>query len=129
MPKFGRKANRDFQKFAKKLGVKHNFGRKLVHTVEKIGSVVGRVADIAALANPELAPAAESVKMMSSQAGGLAQSGVALTGKRPDYEQIRGQIETVKQGAKNLKKAEDALQRKKPSPDVMEEEDSGVKFV
>jgi hypothetical protein len=122
MPSFGKKASRDFNRFAKKLGVKRNFGRKLVNTIEKVGSVVGRVADIAALVNPELAPAAMAVKGVSSQAGGLAQSGVALTGKRPDFEKIEGQIGAVKQSAKDLKQARDVLQKKKPA--VVEEEDS-----
>lgn len=125
MPPFGRKAARDFGKFAKKLGVKRNFGRKVVNTIEKIGSVVGRVADIAALANPELAPAAMGVKSISSQAGGLAQSGVALTGKRPDFEKIQGQIENVKAGAKEFKKGTDLLQKKKPA---IVAEENGVQF-
>jgi hypothetical protein len=112
---FGKKVSRDFNRFAKKLGVKHNFGRKLVNTIEKVGSVVGRVADIAAIANPELAGGAMAVKGISSQAGGLAQSGVALTGKRPDFEKIQGQVDAVKQGAKDLKVARDALQKKKPT--------------
>jgi hypothetical protein len=126
MPKFGRKANRDFQRFAKKLGVKRDFGKKLVSGIEKAGSVVGRAAEIAALANPELAPAAMAVKGISSQAGGLARSGVALTGKRPNLEQIGQQIESVKQSAKDLKVARDALQKKKPAPE--EGEDSGIQF-
>ncbi len=125
MAKFGRKANRDFQKFAKKLGVKHDFGKKLVSGIEKAGSVVSRVADVAALVNPELAPAAMAIKGISSQAGGLARSGVALTGKRPDLEKIGEQIATVKAGAKDLKQARDVLQKKKPAPD----EDSGVQFM
>lgn len=123
MPSFGKKASKDFGRFAKKLGVKRNFGRKLVGTIEKVGSVVGRVADIAALANPELAPAAAAVKGISSQAGGLAQSGVALTGKRPDFGKIEEQIGAVKAGAKELKAARDVLQKKKPAS-----EDSGVQF-
>lgn len=122
---FGKKVSRDFGRFAKKLGVKKNFGRKLVNTIEKVGSVVGRVADIAALANPELAPVAGAVRGISSQAGGLARSGVALTGKRPDFEKIAGQIETVKQQSKELKKGTDLLQKKKP----IVAEDSGVQFV
>ena len=125
MPPFGRKANRDIQKFGKKLGIKRNFGRKLVNTIEKIGSVVGRVADVASLINPELGALAGGAKAISSQAGGLARSGVALTGKRPDYAEIEGQIAAVKQGAKDIKSARDVLQKKKP--DVMEE-DSGVEF-
>lgn len=125
MPSFGKKASRDFGRFAKKLGVKHNFGRKLVNTIEKVGSVVGRIADIAAIANPELAPAAMGVKGISSQAGGLAQSGVALTGKRPDYGKIEEQIANVKQGAKDIKAARDVLQKKKPA---LSEEDSGIQF-
>ena len=125
MPPFGRKANRDIQRFGKKLGIKRNFGRKLVNTIEKIGSVVGRAADIAALVNPELGALAGGAKAISSQAGGLARSGVALTGKRPDYEQIEGQISAVKQGAKDIKVARDVLQKKKPA--VMEE-DSGIEF-
>lgn len=125
MPPFGaKKVSRDFNKFAKKLGVKRNFGRKIVNTVGKVASVVGRVADIAALANPELAPAAMAVKGISGQAGGLAQSGVALTGKRPDLEKIGQQIETVKQQAKDFKKGTDLLQKKKPAV----AEDSGVQF-
>jgi hypothetical protein len=125
MPPFGRKANRDIQRFGKKLGVKRNFGRKLVNTIEKVGSVIGRVADIASLVNPELAPLSAGVKGISGQAGGLARSGVALTGKKPDFEQIEGQISAVKQGAKDIKAARDVLQKKKPS--VMEE-DSGIEF-
>lgn len=125
MPPFGRKANRDIQRFGKKLGIKRNFGRKLVNTIEKIGSVVGRAADIAALVNPELGALAGGAKAISSQAGGLARSGVALTGKRPDYEEIEGQISAVKQGAKDIKVARDVLQKKKPA--VMEE-DSGIEF-
>lgn len=125
MPPFGRKANRDIQRFGKKLGIKRNFGRKLVNTIEKIGSVVGRAADIAALVNPELGALAGGAKAISSQAGGLARSGVALTGKRPDYEEIEGQINAVKQGAKDIKVARDVLQKKKPA--VMEE-DSGIEF-
>lgn len=124
MTSFGKKANRDFGRFAKKLGVKHHFGRKLVNTMEKVGSVVGRVADIASIANPEFAPMASSVKQISSQAGGLARSGVDLTGRRPDWDKIQSQVETVKQGAKDLKKSRDDLQRKKPTV----EEDSGVQF-
>jgi hypothetical protein len=124
MPPFGKKVARDFGRFAKKLGVKKNFGRKLVNTIQKIGSVVGRAADIAALANPELAPAAMAVKGIAGQAGGLAQSGVALTGKRPDFGKIESQIGSVKQQAKELKKASDLLQKKKPA--VMEE--GGVQF-
>lgn len=123
MPAFGKKASRDLGRFAKKLGVKRNFGRKLVGTIEKIGSVVGRAADIAALANPELAPVAMGVKGISSQAGGLARSGVALTGKRPDFGKIEEQISAVKQGAKDIKVARDVLQKKKPAG-----EDSGIQF-
>lgn len=126
MAKFGRKAAQDFNRFAKKLGVKRDFGKKLVGAIEKAGSVVGRVADIAAIANPELAPAAMGVKGISSQAGGLARSGVALTGKRPDFEKIQEQIAAVKQGAKDVKKGTDLLQRKKP--DVSSQE-SGMEFV
>ena len=122
---FGKKVNRDFGKFAKKLGVKRNFGRKLVNTIEKVGSVVGRVADIAALANPELAGGAAAVKGISSQAGGLARSGVELTGKqRPDFGKIEEQIGAVKQGAKELKQARDVLQKKKP----IQAEEAGVQF-
>ena len=126
MAKFGRKANRDIQRFAKKLGVKRDFGKKLVGAIEKAGSVVGRVADIAALVNPALAPAAMGVKGISSQAGGLARSAVALTGKRPDFEKIEEQIGNVKQAAKDIKTARDGLQKKRPA--VMEE-DSGMQFV
>jgi hypothetical protein len=126
MASLGKKASRDFNRFAKKLGVKRNFGKKLVSAIEKAGSVVGRVADIAALANPELAPAAMAVKGISSQAGGLAQSGVSLTGKRPDFEKIEEQIGAVKQSAKELKQARDVLQKKKPA--VVEEE-AGVEFM
>lgn len=126
MVAFGKKISRGFKRLGKKLGIDKNFGRKLVNTIEKVGSVVGRVADIAGLANPELLPASMAIKAISDQAGGLAQSGVALTGKRPDYEKIQGQIETVKQGAKDLKKARDALQ--KPKPAVVEEE-SGIEFM
>lgn len=115
MPAFGKKVSRDFSKFAKKLGVKRDFGKKLVGGIKKVGSVVGRVADIAALANPELAPLAMGVKGISSQAGGLAQSGVALTGKRPDFGKIEEQISAVKGSAKDIKKASDVLQKKKPS--------------
>lgn len=125
MPPFGRKANRDIQRFGKKLGIKRNFGRKLVNTIEKVGSVIGRVADIASLVNPELGALAGGAKTISSQAGGLARSGVALTGKRPNYEEIEGQINVVKQGAKDIKAARDVLQKKKPA--VMEE-DSGIEF-
>lgn len=125
MPAFGKKVSRDFGKFAKKLGVKRDFGRKLVGAVKKAGSVVGRVADIAALANPELAPLAMGVKGISSQAGGLAQSGVALTGKRPDFSKVEEQIAAVKAGAKDIKKASDVLQKKKPA---IKAEDSGIQF-
>lgn len=114
MAKFGRKAARDFGRFAKKLGVKRDFGKKLVGAIEKAGSVVGRVADIAAIANPELAPVAMGVKGIASQAGGLAQSGVALTGRRPDFEKIEGQIGAVKGAAKDIKKGTDLL-RKRPT--------------
>ena len=124
MPPFGRKARQDFIKFAKKLGVQRNFGKKIVAGLEKAGSVISRVADVAALVNPELAPLAAGVKGISSQAGGLARSGVALTGKRPDLEKIGEQIAAVKQGAKDIKKARDGLERKKPDG-----EDSGVQFV
>lgn len=125
MPPFGKKASRDLNRFAKKLGVKRNFGRKLVNTIEKAGSVVGRVADIAAIADPRAAALAEGVKGISSQAGGLAQSGVALTGKRPDFGKIEEQISAVKQGAKDIKAARDVLQKKKPA---VEAEDSGIRF-
>ena len=121
-PSFGRKVSRGFDKFARKLGVKRDFGRKLVNTVEKVGSVVGRVADIAALANPELAPLAMGVKGISSQAGGLAQSGVALTGKRPDFGKSEEQIGAVKQSAKDIKAAREVLEKKKPA------EESGIQF-
>lgn len=121
MPPFGKKVSRDFGKFAKKLGVKRNFGKKLVGAVEKAGSVVGRIADIATLVAPQYAGAAQGVKGISSQAGGLARSGVALTGKRPDFEKIEGQIASVKQSAKDIKSG---LQRKKPA-----ESDGGMEFV
>jgi hypothetical protein len=111
MAPFGKKVSRDFNRFAKKLGVKHDFGKKIVGAVDKVGSVVGRIADVAALVRPELAPAAMGVKSIASQAGGLARSGVALTGKRPDFEKIEGQIASVKQSAKDIKAG---LQRKKP---------------
>lgn len=124
--KFGRKANHDLQRFAKKLGVRHNFGRKVVNSIDKISSVVGRVADIAAIANPELAPGAMAVKGISSQATGLAQSGVDLTGKRPNMDLINQQVEQTKQYAKDLKVARDGLQRKKPA---VVSEDDGVAFV
>lgn len=120
MPKFGRKANRDFQKFAKKLGVKRDFGRKIVNTAEKVGSVINRIADITSIVAPELAPLAQGVKGISQQAGGLAKSGVALTGKRPDLDLLGQQIESVKQGAKDIKVARDVLQKKKP---IVAEED------
>lgn len=126
MGSFGKKVNRDFGRFAKKLGVKHNFGRKLVNTISKVGSVVGRVADIAAIANPELMPLAMGVKGAASQAGELARSGVALTGKRPDLEKIQGQIDVTKQYAKDIKKGADLLQKKKPAP--IKAEDSGIQF-
>lgn len=115
MAKFGRKAAKDFGRFAKKLGVKRDFGKKLVGAIEKAGSVVGRVADIAMLAAPELAPAAMGVKGIASQAGGLARSGVALTGKKPDFEKVQEQIAAVKQSAKDIKKGSDMLQRKRPA--------------
>lgn len=121
---FGKKVSRDFGRFAKKLGVKKNFGRKLVNTIEKVGSVVGRVADIAALANPELAGGAAAVKGITSQAGGLARSGVELTGKRPDFGKIEEQISAVKQGAKDIKKERDILQKKKP----IVAEEAGIQF-
>lgn len=124
MPPFGRKATKDFNRFAKKLGVKRDFGKKLVGAVEKAGSVAGRIADVAMLVNPELAPLAMGVKGISSQAGGLARSGVALTGKRPDLEKIGEQIESVKQSAKDIKKGASMLQRKKPT-----ESDGGMEFV
>jgi hypothetical protein len=123
---FGRKANHDLQSFAKKLGVRHNFGRKVVNTIDKISNVVGRVADIASIANPELAPGAMAVKGISGQATGLAQSGVALTGKRPNMDLINQQVEQTKQYAKDLKVARDGLQRKKPS---LVAEDDGVAYV
>lgn len=123
MSAFGKKASRDFGRFAKKLGVKRNFGKKLVGAVEKAGSVVGRVADIVSLAAPQYAGVAQGVKGISSQAGGLAQSGVALTGRRPDFGKIEEQISSVKQSAKDIKSARDALQRKKPM-----NEDSGIQF-
>lgn len=123
MPAFGKKASKDFSKFAKKLGVKRDFGKKLVGAVEKAGSVVGRIADIASIAAPELAPLAQGVKGISSQAGGLARSGVALTGKRPDFGKIEEQIANVKQGAKDIKAGRDMLQKKKPAG-----EDSGLQF-
>lgn len=116
MPPFGRKVNRDFGKFAKKLGVKRDFGKKLVGGLEKAGSVISRVADVAALVNPELAPLAIGVKSLAKQAPGLAKSGVALTGKRPDLGKIAGELEEFKQTASGL-------QRKKPMG-----EDSGVQF-
>ena len=94
-----------------------------MNTVEKVGCVVGRVADIAALADPRLAGVSAGVKGISSQAGGLAQSGVALTGKRPDFGKIEEQIGAVKQSAKDIKTARDALQKKKPM-----DEDSGIQF-
>lgn len=125
MAPFGRKANRDFQRFAKKLGVKRDFGKKLVGAIEKAGSVVSRVADIATLAAPELAPAAMAVKGIAGQAGGLARSGVALTGRRPDLEKIGEQISAVKAGAKELKSARDVLQRKKPA---IVAEDDAIQF-
>jgi hypothetical protein len=117
---FGKKAKSDFNKFAKKLGVKRDFGRKLVNTVEKAGSVVSRIADVATLINPELAPVALGVKGISRQAGGLAQSGVSLTGKRPDLAKIGEQIASVKQSAKDIK---GGLQRAKPAG-----EESGLQF-
>lgn len=120
--KFGRKAAKDFGKFARKLGVKHDFGKKLVGAVEKGASVVSRIADVAALANPELAPLAMGVKGIAGQAGGLAQSGVALTGKRPDLAKIEEQIGAVKQSAKDIKAARDVLEKKKPA------EESGIQF-
>lgn len=120
MPAFGKKASKDFSKFAKKLGVKRDFGKKLVGAVEKAGSVVGRVADVAMLVNPELAPLAMGVKGISKQAGGLAQSGVSLTGKRPNLAKIGEQIASVKQSAKDIK---GGLQRPKPAG-----EDSGLQF-
>jgi hypothetical protein len=120
MPPFGKKASRDFGKFAKKLGVKKDFGKKLVSGIEKAGSVVGRVADVAMLVAPELAPAAMAVKGLSKQAGGLARSGVALTGKRPDLEKIGEQIAEAKATGRELKSS---LQKKKP-----ESEGSGVQF-
>ena len=123
MPPFGRKARSDFNKFGKKLGVRKDFGKKLVGAVEKAGSVVGRVADVAMLVNPELAPLAMGVKGISRQAGGLAKSGVALTGKRPDLTKIGEQIASVKQSAKDIKSGADLLQKKKPAG-----EDSGPQF-
>lgn len=124
MAKFGAKASKDFGKFAKKLGVKKDFGKKVVSGVEKAASVVSRIADVAALANPELAPLAMGVKGIASQAGGLAQSGVALTGKRPDLAKIEGQIADVKQSAKDIKAGASSLQRKKPAV-----EGGGMEFV
>jgi hypothetical protein len=115
MAPFGRKARSDFNKFAKKLGVKRDFGKKLVSGIEKAGSVVSRVADVAMLVNPELAPLALGVKGVASQAGGLAKSGVALTGKRPDLAKIGEQIASVKQSAKDIKAGADVLQKKKPA--------------
>ncbi len=123
MAPFGRKARSDFNKFAKKLGVKRDFGRKFVNTAEKVGSVIGRIADIAAIAAPEVAPLAMGVKGVSSQVGGLAKSGVALTGKRPDFGKIEEQIASVKQSAKDIKKGSDLLQKKKPAS-----EESGLQF-
>ncbi len=117
MPSFGKKASRDFGKFAKKLGVKRDFGKKLVSGLSKAGSVVSRVADVAALVNPELAPLAIGVKSLAKQAPQLAKSGVALTGKRPDLGKIAGELEQFKETAKGL-------QRKKP-----ESEDSGIQFM
>lgn len=122
MAPFGKKVSRDFGRFAKKLGVKHDFGKKLVGAVEKAGSVVGRIADIATLAAPQYAGVAQGVKGIASQAGGLAQSGVALTGKRPDFGKIEEQIGAVKQSAKDIKSARDVLQKKKPA------EESGIQF-
>ena len=116
MPSFGKKASRDFGRFAKKLGVKHDFGKKLVRGLEKAGSVVSRIADVATLVNPELAPVAIGVKSLSKQAPELAKSGIALTGKRPDLEKISVQLEQFKETAKGL-------QRKKPTS-----EESGVQF-
>lgn len=122
MPKFGAKSvSRDFKRLAKKAGVKRDFGKKLVSAVEKAGSVAGRIADVAMLVNPELAPVAMGVKGLASQAGGLAKSGVALTGKRPDLEKIGEQIASAKQSAKDIKAG---LQRKKPA-----ESDDSMEFV
>lgn len=120
MPSFGRKIDRNFGKFAKKMGIKHNFGKKLVSGLSKAGSVVSRIADVAMLVNPELAPLALGVKSLAKQAPGLGKSAVALTGKRPDLEKISGELEQFKQTAKETAKS---LQKKKP-----EAEDSGVQF-
>lgn len=120
MPAFGKKVSRDFGKFAKKLGVKKDFGKKLVNVVRGAGSVVGRIADVAMLAAPELAPLAMGVKGIASQAGGLAKSGVALTGRKPDFEKVQEQIAAVKAGAKEIKKGADLLQKKRPAIAVEE---------
>lgn len=125
MPLFGKKAGRAFGSFAKKLGVKQNFGRKLVHTLGKVGNVVGRVADVASVLVPGLAPLAMGVKAISSQAAPLAKTAIGLTGKTPDFGALKEQVGAVKKGVKQIQEARSSLQKKKPAPS---EEDSGIQF-
>ena len=124
MPLFGKKANRALGSFAKKLGVQHNFGRKLVHTLGKVGNVVGRVADVASVLVPGLAPLAMGVKAVSTQAAPLAKTAIGLTGKTPDFAALKEQVGAVKEGVKQIQEARGSLQKKKPVP----KEDRGIQF-
>ena len=86
MPSFGRKLTSGFQTIGRKLKKidGQTIGRKLTNTASKIDGVVQRIGGIAALVEPELAPAIGAGMALSHATNSAIQSGSALAKKKGD---------------------------------------------
>jgi hypothetical protein len=103
MVSFGKKISRGFSTFGKKIVnefANNNLGRKIANTIKSGSNLIGKVADMASVANPALMPYAQGIKQA---VGGVA--GLTSTARRA-INQGKGNVDEIRAGIERLKPAE-----------------------